>query len=208
MYRPVKRFLDIIAALVGLLFMVPVYVIVAWLIRRESYGPVLFQQARPGRHGRIFHLYKFRSMRESCDAQGNPLPDAERITRIGSFLRRTSLDELPSFWNVLKGDMSMVGPRPLLPRYLPYYRERERLRHSVRPGITGLAQVNGRNLLSWDRRLALDVWYVENMSLLLDLRILLKTVVRVLRRDSVIVDPRSVLRDLDEERGPLAGQKP
>ncbi|RKX62201.1 MAG: hypothetical protein DRP37_02185, partial [Thermodesulfobacteriota bacterium] len=147
-----------------------------------------------------FTIYKFRTMTDAMDAKGNLLPDGQRLTPLGGFLRSTSLDELPELFNVLKGDMSLVGPRPLVMKYLPYYTDREQLRHSVRPGITGWAQVNGRNLILWDERLAMDVWYVENWSICLDLRILAITILKVLRREGAAKDPDSVEIHLDQER--------
>jgi lipopolysaccharide/colanic/teichoic acid biosynthesis glycosyltransferase len=165
--------------------------------------PVLFRQTRPGYREKPFTIYKFRTMIEAVDSQGLPMPDGERLHPVGNFLRRTSLDELPEFWNVLRGDMSLVGPRPLLMRYLPFYTEEERSRFMVRPGITGWAQVNGRNEASWDGRLHNDIWYVRNRSFLLDIKILWMTVVKVVRREQVIVDARSAMLNLDEERAGL-----
>jgi len=161
---------------------------------------VVFRQTRPGRDGEPFTIFKFRTMADGLDADGQLLPDADRLTRLGRVLRTTSLDELPELWNVIRGDMSLVGPRPLLVRYTPFLREEERLRLAVRPGITGWAQVNGRNNAAWDERLALDVWYVRNWSLALDLKILARTVRGVLRGDGVVVDPSSTLANLDDER--------
>ena len=175
-------------SLVGLILCTPVLGVLYLLLLSEG-RPVFFRQARPGLHGRPFTMLKFRTMTDARDHEGYLLPDAQRLTRLGRFLRSSSLDELPELWNVLRGDMSLVGPRPLLMSYLPYYTEREQKRHLVRPGITGLAQVSGRNLLGWDERLELDVQYVENGSLLLDLRILLQTVVKALGRSDVLVAP-------------------
>ena len=177
-----KRVFDILVAGLGLTALTPVLVATALAVRVRLGAPALFRQVRPGLRGRPFVLYKFRTMRDAVDANGEPLPDADRLTRLGWFLRRTSLDELPELWNVLRGDMSLVGPRPLLIEYLPLYTPEQARRHGVRPGITGWAQVNGRNALSWDQRLALDVWYVDNRSLRLDLRILLLTVWQVFAR--------------------------
>lgn len=195
-----KRILDIVVSALGLLVLSPLMATIALLILVTMGRPVLFKQERVGYLERTFTLLKFRTMREAFDKDGRPLPDAERITPLGTFLRRTSLDELPQLWNVLRGDMSLVGPRPLLPRYLPYYTPRERLRHRVRPGITGLAQVRGRNNLSWDERLELDVTYVEEHNLLLDLKIIMETVVQTLQRKNVVVIPGQVLKPLDECR--------
>lgn len=155
------------------------------MIRREMGAPVLFSQTRPGRHGKPFKMIKFRTMRDAIDADGRPLPDAERLTKLGRFLRSSSLDELPELWNVLKGDMSLVGPRPLLMEYLPLYSEEQARRHEVRPGVTGWAQVNGRNAISWDEKFALDVWYVDNRSLWLDLKIIWLTLRKVVKREGI-----------------------
>ena len=176
-----KRLFDVLVAGVGLSLLAPLLA-AALAVRLWLGAPVLFRQVRPGRNGRPFVLYKFRTMRDAVDQHGDPLPDADRLTRLGWFLRSTSLDELPELWNVLRGDMSLVGPRPLLMEYLPLYTPEQARRHRVRPGITGWAQVNGRNALTWDERLALDVWYVDNRSLRLDLRILLLTVWQVFAR--------------------------
>lgn len=180
-----KRLFDIAAALLGLLLLAPLLAVLAWQIHRRIGAPVLFRQVRPGLHGKPFELIKFRTMRDALDAEGRPLPDAERLTPFGSFLRACSLDELPELWNVLKGDMSLVGPRPLLMEYLPLYSPEQRRRHATRPGITGWAQVNGRNALSWEEKFRLDVWYVDHQSLWLDLRIILLTLRKVLVRDGI-----------------------
>ena len=167
--------MDIVLSVCILMALSPVYLVVALLVYFRLGSPILFKQERPGLHEKIFAMYKFRSMTDARDEQGNLLPDIVRLTPLGKFLRKTSLDELPELFNVLKGDMSFIGPRPLLKEYLPYYTEEEKLRHSVRPGITGLAQVNGRNLLDWDKRLALDVEYAKHLSFALDVSIFLKT---------------------------------
>lgn len=180
-----KRLLDIVFALAGLIVLAPLMLVVAWLVARRLGSPVLFRQQRPGLHGRPFTMIKFRTMRDAVDAHGQPLPDSERLTPFGLWLRATSLDELPELWNVLKGDMSLVGPRPLLMEYLPLYSPEQARRHEVRPGVTGWAQVNGRNAISWDDKFRLDVWYVDHRSLGLDLRILWLTVRRVLARDGI-----------------------
>ncbi|NMC02463.1 MAG: sugar transferase [Chloroflexi bacterium] len=180
-----KRLLDLTLTFPALLFLLPVGALVALLVRLRLGAPVLFCQQRPGRHGRPFMLYKFRTMTDARDAQGALLPDAERLTPFGRFLRSTSLDELPELFNVLKGEMSLVGPRPLLMEYLPRYTPEQRRRHEVRPGLTGWAQVNGRNALSWEEKFALDVWYVEHCSFWLDLKILWRTLVKVLRREGI-----------------------
>lgn len=184
----IKRALDITAAAFALVLLLPVIAVVAWRIRQKLGSPVLFRQARPGLHGRAFEMIKFRSMRDALDAAGHPLPDSERMTPFGSFLRSSSLDELPELWNVLKGDMSLVGPRPLLMEYLPLYTAEQYRRHEVRPGVTGWAQINGRNALSWEEKFKLDVWYVDNRSLWLDLKIIFLTVKKVLMRDGINAD--------------------
>lgn len=198
-----KRGMDLVGAACGLVLLAPVMLVVALLIRLTMGSPVLFRQERPGLYGRPFTMYKFRTMLDIRNERGELLPDELRLTPVGRFLRRTSLDELPELFNVLKGDMSLVGPRPLLSKYLPYYTEREHLRHSVKPGITGWAQVNGRNYLNWDERLAMDIWYVENWSLLLDVKVIILTFCQVFRRHGVIVNPCSYMADLDEERRSL-----
>ncbi|MGP9820430.1 sugar transferase [Salinarimonas sp. NSM] len=180
-----KRALDVILAGTALILLAPVIAVVAVLVRRKLGSPVLFVQERPGLGGRPFRMLKFRTMRDALDASGAPLPDAERLTGFGRALRATSLDELPELWNVLKGDMSLVGPRPLLMEYLPLYTPEQARRHEVRPGLTGWAQVNGRNAVGWEERFAMDVWYVDNASLALDLKILLMTVRKVLVREGI-----------------------
>nr|WP_305764007.1 sugar transferase [Chroococcidiopsis sp. TS-821] len=176
---------DIVVAIITLIALSPIMLGVAIAIFTQIGRPILFAQPRPGKDGKIFNFYKFRSMTNDCDAQGNLLPDEQRLTPIGQFLRRTSLDELPQLWNVLRGDMSIVGPRPLLVKYLDRYTPEQARRHEVKPGITGLAQVNGRNALSWEERFKLDVWYVDHWSLWLDLKILGLTVWKVLQREGI-----------------------
>jgi len=180
-----KRVFDIVASSVALLLLSPVILIVAIQIRRRLGSPILFRQTRPGKDGKPFQMIKFRTMLDAVDKQGNPLPDGQRMTPFGSFLRSASLDELPELWNVLKGEMSLVGPRPLLMEYLPLYSQEQYRRHEARPGVTGWAQVNGRNAISWEDKFKLDVWYVDNQSFLLDLRILFLTVKKVLVRDGI-----------------------
>lgn len=180
-----KRLFDLTAAGVGLVALSPLLLILILLVRLKLGSPVFFAQIRPGLHGKPFKMLKFRTMTEARDPEGNLLPDAVRLTRLGKFLRSTSLDELPELWNVFTGEMSLVGPRPLLMEYLPRYNEHQARRHEVRPGITGWAQVNGRNAISWDQKFDYDVWYVENQSFWLDLKILLMTVGKVLRRDGI-----------------------
>lgn len=183
--RVVKRCLDLILSAVALVVLSPVYLALAVLVRVKLGSPVLFSQERPGRHGKIFRMYKFRSMTDKRDAEGNLMPDEYRMTRFGTALRATSLDELPELWNIFKGDMSIVGPRPLLVRYLPRYNERQRRRHDVRPGLTGWAQVNGRNAISWEQKFEYDVEYVEKESFLFDVKIILMTVGKVLHRSGI-----------------------
>lgn len=180
-----KRLFDILAAACALLLLSPLMLVVAWQIRRRLGSPVLFRQVRPGLAGKPFEMIKFRTMRDAADTDGNPLPDSARMTSFGGFLRASSLDELPELWNVLKGEMSLVGPRPLLMEYLPLYSPEQYRRHETRPGVTGWAQVNGRNALSWDEKFKLDVWYVDNHSLWLDLKIIFLTVKKVLVRDGI-----------------------
>lgn len=180
-----KRHIDIVLALSGILILSPLLLIVALGVRVFLGRPILFRQQRPGLHGRPFHMVKFRTMLDARTASGEPLPDDQRLTRFGRFLRASSLDELPELWNVLMGDMSLVGPRPLLMDYLPLYTPRQARRHEVRPGITGWAQVNGRNASSWEERFEHDVWYVEHQSLGLDLKILVMTLAQVFRRHGI-----------------------
>jgi len=196
----VKRILDIVLASLGLILLVPVIGIVAVCIRRELGSPVIFSQVRPGLHGKPFKMVKFRTMLDAFDAEGNPLPDAQRMTRLGSFLRSSSLDELPELWNVLKGDMSLVGPRPLLMEYLPLYCQAQYRRHEVRPGVTGWAQVNGRNALSWEDKFELDVWYVDNRSFWLDCKIIFLTVKKVLIRDGISADGEATMTKFTGKR--------
>ncbi|WP_412461846.1 sugar transferase [Pseudomonas sp. SC11] len=181
----IKRLFDVVASACALLLLSPVIGIVAWKVRKNLGAPVLFRQQRPGLHGKPFEMVKFRTMRDAVDAQGNVLPDAERMTPFGSFLRASSLDELPELWNVLLGHMSLVGPRPLLMEYLPLYSQQQYRRHDVRPGVTGWAQINGRNALSWDEKFKLDIWYVDNRSFWLDIKILLLTVKKVVKKDDI-----------------------
>jgi lipopolysaccharide/colanic/teichoic acid biosynthesis glycosyltransferase len=189
----IKRIVDVLGALLGLLLLSPLLVILMLLIRTHLGAPVFFRQVRPGLHGRHFHMIKFRTMRDATDHLGYSLPDEQRMTRLGRFLRSTSLDELPELWNVLKGDMSLVGPRPLLVEYLSLYSPEQARRHEVRPGITGWAQVNGRNALSWDEKFRLDVWYVDNQSLWLDIKILLLTVKKVLIREGISAEGEATM---------------
>lgn len=180
-----KRLFDIAASAFGLLLLVPAILIIALQIKRKLGSPIFFRQTRPGLYGKPFEMIKFRTMKDALDAQGNSLPDSERMTTFGQFLRSSSLDELPELWNVLRGNMSLVGPRPLLMEYLPLYSKEQYRRHDVRPGVTGWAQVNGRNAISWEEKFKLDVWYVANRSFRLDLKILFLTVKKVLVRDGI-----------------------
>ena len=196
----IKRILDILISLTFIVLFSWLYLILVILVRIKLGSPVLFCQERPGYNEKIFKLYKFRTMTDKRDEKGNLLPDSERLTKFGSMLRSTSLDELPEMFNILKGDMSLIGPRPLLVEYLPYYTEEERLRHSVRPGLTGLAQVSGRNYLAWDKRLAKDVEYVNHISFIMDLRIIIKTIMVVFKKEDVSVDTNVVEGYLWDER--------
>ena len=180
-----KRLFDILVSLFVLILFSPLYLFLGYKVKKNLGSPVLFKQVRPGLHGQPFEMVKFRTMKDAVDEQGNPLPDAERLTAFGKMLRATSLDELPEFWNVLKGEMSLVGPRPLLMEYLPLYNESQAKRHEVKPGITGYAQVNGRNAISWEQKFELDTWYVENRSFWLDIKILFKTVWKVVAKDDI-----------------------
>jgi lipopolysaccharide/colanic/teichoic acid biosynthesis glycosyltransferase len=189
-----KRISDILISSCGLLVFFPVILIVGWQINRKMGPPVLFRQIRPGLHGEPFQMVKFRTMKDALDVDGNLLPDSERITAFGLFLRSSSLDELPELWNVLKGDMSLVGPRPLLMEYLTLYSPEQYRRHEVRPGVTGWAQVNGRNTLGWEHKFALDVWYVDNRSLWLDIKILFLTVKKVMVRDGISAEDEATMK--------------
>lgn len=180
-----KRVFDFLTALIGLIVLSPICIVVSIGLYFANQGKPFFFQTRPGKNGKLFRIIKFKTMNDNKDAHGNLLPDAERLTPLGAFIRKTSLDEIPQLINVIKGDMSLIGPRPLLPSYLPLYNEFQRRRNEVRPGITGWAQVNGRNAISWERKFELDVWYVDHMSFLLDLRILLLTVKKVFVREGI-----------------------
>ncbi|TCB70942.1 sugar transferase [Acinetobacter sp. ANC 4216] len=188
-----KRVLDVVIASTALLLLSPVYFFVAYKVRKNLGSPVLFRQVRPGLHGKPFEMIKFRSMKDAVDENGNPLPDSERLTPFGQMLRSSSLDEMPELWNVIKGEMSIVGPRPLLMEYLPLYNSQQAKRHNVRPGMTGHAQVNGRNAISWEEKFKLDTWYVENQSLWLDFKIMLKTVKKVLAKDDISAEGEATM---------------
>lgn len=202
MYKKyIKRCLDFLLSLCGIIVLSPVLIVLAVLVRVKLGSPVLFKQERPGKDEKIFTLCKFRTMTDARDEKGELLPDAVRLTKFGKFLRATSLDELPELFNILKGDMSVIGPRPLLVSYLPYYTERERLRHSVRPGLTGLAQVSGRNFLDWDRRFQKDVEYVEHLTFGMDMKVLWMTVQTVLgHTDEVAEDTNAAEGNFAEIR--------
>lgn len=180
-----KRTFDIVGAAVGLLIFSPVLLVVALLVFLKMGSPVFFKQTRPGHNGKPFKMIKFRTMSDAVDEHGNTLFDSERLTDLGRFLRSTSLDEVPELWNVLKGDMSLVGPRPLLPEYLPLYSPEQARRHEIRPGITGWAQVNGRNTISWDEKFELDVWYIDNRNFWLDIKIIKLTILKILKREGI-----------------------
>lgn len=188
-----KRAFDIAASTSALVVLSPVLAITAYKVKKELGSPVLFRQTRPGLHGKPFEMIKFRTMKDATDKEDNALPDSERLTDFGKKLRASSLDELPELWNVLKGDMSLVGPRPLLMEYLPLYNVEQAKRHNVRPGVTGYAQVNGRNSLSWEDKFKLDTWYVEHQSFLLDMKILLKTVKKVIIKDGISAEGEATM---------------
>lgn len=188
-----KRLFDIIIASIALILLSPLYAFVAYKVKKNLGSPVLFRQVRPGLHGKPFEMIKFRTMKDAVDEQGNPLPDSERLTPFGQMLRSTSLDEMPELWNVIKGDMSIVGPRPLLMEYLPLYSPEQAKRHDVRPGMTGHAQVNGRNAIGWEEKFKLDTWYVENQSIWLDFKIMFKTVHKVLAKDDISAEGEATM---------------
>lgn len=196
-----KRVIDFTIVLMALLIIWPILLIIyIWLTIANKGAGAVFYQERPGKDCKIFKVIKFKSMTDERDAEGNLLPDAERLTKVGKFVRSTSIDELPQLINVLKGDMAMIGPRPLLPRYLPYYTEREQLRHTVRPGITGWAQVNGRNNISWDNKLECDAYYAEHVSLFFDLKILWLTIYKVIKREGAVADKKENYLDVERSK--------
>lgn len=201
MYKLIfKRILDFLIALIGLVLLSPIFVIVTILLFFANQGKPFFFQSRPGKNEQFFKIVKFKTMNDEKDANGNLLSDRERLTKVGSFVRRTSLDEIPQLINIFKGDMSLIGPRPLLVEYLPYYTEKEKIRHTVRPGVTGLAQVNGRNNLAWDERLEMDVKYVESLSFKNDLSIFIKTIKNVMYRKDIVIIPGDNLKKLSHYR--------
>ena len=201
-----KRLFDIIASASGLIILSPVFLILAYLIRKNLGAPVFFTQERPGKDGKPFKMIKFRSMRDAVDKDGNPLPDSERLTPFCKKLRAASLDELPELWNVLKGDMSLVGPRPLLMSYLPLYNDFQFRRHEMRPGVTGWAQVNGRNAISWDEKFAYDIWYIDHFSLWFDMKILFLTIKKVFIKEGISAEGEATMpyftgNDSNEQKG-------
>lgn len=201
MYKKfIKRFLDFILSLIALIILSPILLIIYILVRIKLGKPAIFEQQRPGKNEKIFTLYKFRTMTDDKDEEGNLLPDEQRLTKFGKILRSTSLDELPELFNILKGDMSIVGPRPLLVRYLPYYTEEEKHRHDVRPGLTGLAQIHGRNTTNWTDRFKYDIEYTREITFFRDLKILFKTIIKVIKKEDILVGKEQILLNLDEER--------
>ena len=201
-----KRLFDIIASASGLIILSPVFLILAYLIRKNLGAPVFFTQERPGKDGKPFKMIKFRSMRDAVDKDGNLLPDSERLTPFGKKLRAASLDELPELWNVLKGDMSLVGPRPLLMSYLPLYNDFQFRRHEMRPGVTGWAQVNGRNAISWDEKFAYDIWYIDHFNLWFDMKILFLTIKKVFIKEGISAEGEATMpyftgNDSNEQKG-------
>ena len=195
-----KGFLDFIAALIGFIFLSPIFLIVMIGLFFANQGKPFFFQTRPGKNELLFNIIKFKTMNDKKNSEGNLLPDAERLTRIGNFVRKTSLDEIPQLLNVLKGDMSLIGPRPLLPEYLPFYSDFQNRRHEVKPGITGWAQVNGRNAISWDEKFKFDVWYVDHLSFAVDVKILLSTVLKVLKSEGISSDTSVTMAKFNEKK--------
>lgn len=203
----IKRTLDLILSLMALIVLMPLMIIIGILVRINLGSPIIFKQKRPGKNEKIFTLYKFRTMTDKRDIDGNLLPDEYRLTKFGKFLRSTSLDELPELINIIKGDMAIVGPRPFLVEYLPYYTEEEKHRHDVRPGLTGLAQVNGRNLLEWDERLKKDLEYINSISVKNDLFIIFRTIINVIKRKDIAVGREHNMLSLNKEREYKYGNK-
>ncbi len=197
----IKRFFDIFFSLFFIVILSPILLIVCLLVRIKLGSPIFFRQKRPGLHGKVFTMFKFRSMIDKKDAEGNLLPDTDRLTRLGKFLRSTSIDELPELYNILKGDMSFVGPRPLLVKYLECYTPEQARRHEVKPGLTGWAQVNGRNAISWEEKFKLDVWYVDNWNLLLDTKILWMTIIKVFRREGISAEGEATMCEFTGSTG-------
>lgn len=197
--RLAKRMIDFFVAVIGIILVLPIIIILAIIIRIFLGSPIFFKQKRPGLNEKLFELYKFRTMISKKDENGNPLPDEERLNRTGKIIRSLSLDEIPQLWNVLRGDLSLVGPRPLLVEYLGKYNEEQRRRHEVKPGITGWAQIKGRNALTWQKKFALDIWYVDNWSLFLDIKILLITIWKVIKREGISQDGHTTMTKFTEE---------
>ena len=195
MYKYIKRFFDIVSSLLAIIVLSPVLIISAFLVRIKLGSPILFKQERPGKDEKLFTLYKFRTMTDEKDENGELLPDEARLTKFGQFLRSTSIDELPELFNILKGDMSVIGPRPLLVRYLPRYDEHQKRRHEVRPGLSGWAQVNGRNTVTWEDKFNMDVEYVDNYSIVMDIKILVMTVINVLKRDGISSETSATMEE-------------
>lgn len=202
-----KRLLDFILSLIAIVLLLPIYIVVGILVKIKLGSPVLFKQERPGKDEKIFKMYKFRTMTNEKDSKGNLLPDEKRLTKFGKILRSTSLDELPELFNIFKGDMSIVGPRPLLVSYLPFYSKEEKKRHDVRPGLTGWAQINGRNFIDWDHRLEKDIEYVNNLNFILDIKIIINTILLVLKKSDIAIDTSSVEPNFAEERKAKLGIK-
>lgn len=196
----IKRVLDFILSFIALIVLMPLMIIIAILVRIKLGKPVIFKQQRPGKNEKIFTLYKFRTMTDEKDQNGSLLPDAKRLTKFGKLLRSTSLDELPELWNILKGDMAIVGPRPLAVQYLPYYNEEERHRHDVRPGLTGIAQINGRNNLQWEEKFLFDIKYISNITIKEDLNIILKTIIKVFKKENITIRGEGKTIDFDKYR--------
>lgn len=199
LYIKIKTILDFILAVIMIIILSPVMIVTAILIKFTSKGSILFKQKRPGKYGKIFTVYKFRTMITTTTKKGKTLNDVERMTKLGKFLRKTSIDELPQLFNIIKGDMSFIGPRPLLVRYLPYYTKQQRRRHEVKPGISGWAQVNGRNAISWEQKFKLDVWYVDNISFKLDLKIFFMTIAKIFKREGINNSKEITMTYFDEE---------
>ncbi len=193
----IKRILDFILSLVGFVLLLPVFLVVTLFLAIVNDGKPFFFQVRPGRNEKLFKIIKFKTMNDKKDAQGNLLSDAERLTKVGAFVRKTSLDEIPQLLNVIKGDMSLIGPRPLMPEYLPLYNEEQKKRHNVTPGITGWAQINGRNAISWKKKFEYDVWYVKNISFMLDLKILFLTIKKVIKKEDISSDSHVTVEDFN-----------
>lgn len=196
----IKRMLDFILSLIALIVLSPLMLIIGLLVRIKLGKPIIFKQKRPGKNEKIFTLYKFRTMTDEKDQNGNLLPDAERLTKFGKTLRSTSLDELPELWNILKGEMAIVGPRPLAVQYLPYYNEEERHRHDVRPGLTGIAQINGRNNLQWEEKFFFDIKYINNITIKEDLSIILKTIIKIFKKENISIRGEGKTMDFDKYR--------